>query len=162
MSTGGWIQASLGRVEKTIYLISAVLLSVAAFVVFGQAVYEFYHHLVQGSVVGGVIGLLESILLALMLVELLHTLRVSLESKGLLPEPFLIVALVAAVRRILAVSVEGAQLIETDPARFNLVLLEIGVLAGLVLILVVSIYILRKKNHGPSPDKAEAVDQPVR
>ena len=146
MEMGGLVRSSLHRVEKVIYLISAVMLSLAVFVVFGQAIYEFYHLLMEGFVAGAIIGLLENILLALMLVELLHTLMVSLESKGLLPEPFLVVALVAAVRRVLAVSVEGAKLIETDLEKFNLVLLEIGVLGGLILILVISIYILRKRN----------------
>ena len=146
--------ANLRRVEQTIYLVCAGMLSVAAFVVFGEAIYDFITHLIHGSVAEAVVGLLENILLALMLVELLHTLTVSIECKGLRPEPFLIVALVAAVRRILAISVEGAHLIETDLERFNLVMLEIGILAGLILILVVSIYIMRRIDAGPPEAKA--------
>jgi len=148
MRTGEWIHGNLRRIEKMIYLISAGMLSTAVVVVFGQAVYEFYHFLVQNLISEAVIGLLESVLLALMLVELLHTLMVSIKSEGLLPEPFLIVALVAAVRRILAISVEGSHLIDTNPDRFKLVLLEISVLTGLILILVISIHILRKKTGG--------------
>ena len=154
MSSSNVIIKNLGGVEKLIYLISAVMLSTAAFAVFGYALYEFVHHLLTLDILQAVISLLENILLALMLAELLHTLMVSIQAKGLIPEPFLIVALVAAVRRILAISVEGSHLIDTDPAKFNLVLIEIGVLAGFILILVVSIHILKiKRSASQGSDK---------
>jgi hypothetical protein len=145
--------ASLGSIEKLIYFISAVMLSAAAFVVFGQAVYQFYNHIIIGEIAQAVIRLLENILLALMMAELLHTLMVSIQAKGLIPEPFLIVALVAAVRRILAISVEGSHFIDTNMEKFSLLLIEIGVLAAFILILVISIYILRKRQ--PLTDKGK-------
>ena len=161
MEKKDFTRATLRRIEKAIYLISAVMITLAAFVVFGQAVYEFYHYLISGSVSGAIIGLLENILLALMLVELLHTLMVSIENRSLLPEPFLMVALVAGIRRILAISVEGAKLIETDPEKFCLVLIEIGVLTGMILVLVISIYLLRKR-RGSRADTQNGPDEPAR
>lgn len=151
MDSVKFFTAGLSRIENLIYLISAILLSAAAFLVFGQGLYEFYVHIAGGEISQAVISLLEDILLALMLAELLHTLKVSVESKGLVPEPFLIVALVAAVRRILAISVEGTHLLGTNSEKFRLVMVEVGVLAGFILIVVISIYFLRKKRTPGGP-----------
>lgn len=137
----------LGQIEVAIYIVASLLLSAAAFIVFGYAVVEFYNAAVHTSMITGVIKLLENLLLALMLVELLYTVIVSIETRSLMAEPFLVVGLVAAVRRILTISVEGAHLMESDLERFSWVLYEIGLLAVLILILVVSIYILRKSAH---------------
>ena len=133
--------------EVAIYIVASALLSISAFIVFGSAVVEFYETAMHSSIVAGVIKLLENLLLALMLVELLYTVIVSIETRSLLAEPFLVVGLVAAIRRILTISVEGAKLFEVDLERFKRVLYEIGLLSLLILILVISIFILRKSGH---------------
>ena len=56
-------------------------------------------------------------------------------------EPFLIVGIVAAIRRLIVVSAEAENLRGTP--QFRDVLLEIGVLAGTVLVLGATVLLLR-------------------
>lgn len=148
--------AILERVEGYIYVLAGILLSVAATVILGHAVYLFITHIMAGDFSSAVIDLLEELLLGLMAAELLYTVTVSLRTRSLSAEPFLIVGLVAAVRRILTISVEAAHLFAKDPDLFRLALYEIGLLVMAVLILVVSIYILRRARPG-LPCEGESV-----
>jgi uncharacterized membrane protein (DUF373 family) len=134
----------LEKAEGLIYVIAGVLLAVAALVIFGHAVVVFVEHIGAGEVTRGVIDLLEELLLALMAVELLYTVTVSLRTHSLSAEPFLVVGLVAAVRRILTLSVEAANLLQTDIEHFKMALYEIGLLTVAILVLVYSIYVLRR------------------
>jgi uncharacterized membrane protein (DUF373 family) len=101
--------------------------------------------------------MLGSLLLVLMLVELLHTVRVSLHAHGLLPEPFLIVGLIAAMRRVLVITAEAHPLAEIDMPRFDRAMMELGLLTLLTLVLVVSIILLRRSRR--SQDEAAGMDE---
>jgi len=46
---------------------------------------------------------LNQLLIVLMLVEILHTVRISIRAHVLVTEPFLVVALIASIRRILVI-----------------------------------------------------------
>ena len=52
---------------------------------------------------------LDQLLLVLMLVELLHTVRISVRSEALIMEPFLTVGLIASIRRVLVITMQAAQ-----------------------------------------------------
>ncbi|MCU1489466.1 MAG: hypothetical protein JWM85_871, partial [Acidimicrobiaceae bacterium] len=64
-------------------------------------VYDFLR--TGGGIIGRASGFLDQILLVLILVEIVHTVVLSLRSHRLQPEPFIIVALIAAVRKLLFV-----------------------------------------------------------
>ena len=49
---------------------------------------------------------MNELLIVLMLVEILHTVRISIRSHVLVTEPFLVVGLIAAIRRILVITLE--------------------------------------------------------
>ncbi|HYL15245.1 MAG TPA: phosphate-starvation-inducible PsiE family protein [Terriglobales bacterium] len=53
---------------------------------------------------------LDQLLVVLMLVEILHTVRISIRSHILVTEPFLIVGLIASLRRSLVITLEAATL----------------------------------------------------
>jgi hypothetical protein len=53
---------------------------------------------------------LDELLVALMLVEILHTVRISIRSPVLVTEPFLVIGLIASIRRMLVISLELATL----------------------------------------------------
>ena len=94
---------------------------------------------------GGVFPIVDKLLFVLMLVEILHTVRASISTNKLAVEPFLIVGLIACVRRILVVTLESAG-VSTDgsPAPpFDHAMIELGVLGGLTLVLIVSIFLSR-------------------
>jgi len=91
-----------------------------------------------------------------MFVEILHTVRISIRSHILvIIEPFLVVGLIASVRRILVISLEAATLTKggtwtTEGASiFRASMIELGLLGLLILILVVSITLLRRYSITP-------------
>lgn len=77
----------------------------------------------------------------LILVEILHTVRISIRSHILLAgEPFLVVGLIASIRRILIISLEMASLTREatwsgeGASIFRASMLELGLLVVLVLV----------------------------
>jgi len=99
--------------------------------------------------------MLDRILLVLMIVELLYTVKVSFREHALVPEPFLIVGLIAVTRRILVVTAQLAVLLEKpDDNLFRSAMLELGVLTVMVLALVASLWILRKRSATPVPERS--------
>ncbi len=88
--------------------------------------------------------IVDKLLFTLMLVEILHTVRQSIARDQIAVEPFLVVGLIACVRRILIVTVEIAnQAGDKGASHFNQAMIELGVLGGLVMVLIVSIYLSR-------------------
>jgi uncharacterized membrane protein (DUF373 family) len=85
---------------------------------------------------------LEFVLLILMLVELAYTVTLSLRGEVLKAEPFLIVGLIAVIRRILVITVgevgsSGSRLDSAQSAT------ELAILTGVVVAFVLSIFLLR-------------------
>jgi uncharacterized membrane protein (DUF373 family) len=102
---------------------------------------------------------LDQLLVVLMLVEILHTVRISIRSHFLVTEPFLVVGLIASIRRILVITLEAANLTKTgsfsaeDAGIFRASMIELSLLGLLILILVFSITLLRR--FAPSPKNAQ-------
>lgn len=61
-------------------------------------------------------------------------------------EPFLIVGLIAATRRILVLTAEFSTLLESGGDTFRNAMIELGLLTALVLALVGSLVMLRKRH----------------
>lgn len=99
-------------------------------------------------------------LVVLMLVEILHTVRISIHSHVLVTEPFLVVGLIASIRRMLVITLEAANLTKggiwsTEGASiFRASLIELGLLGLLIIILVFSITLLRR--YAPPPKSVES------
>jgi len=129
--------------EDVLYIIvGALLILCAAFLTF-HTVKTAFQYPEQENFIWWIIKLLDKILLMLMLLEILFTVRVSFAEHSLCAEPFLIVALIAAVRRILVLSVETAYF----PEHFQEHMIEIGILGILILIFVISITLMRNKTQ---------------
>ena len=95
--------------------------------------------------------IVDKLLFVLMLVEILHTVRQSISSDQIAVEPFLIVGLIASVRRILIVTVSVANQGSAPGATdFQHAMIELGVLGGLTLVLIVSIYLSRRSRALPT------------
>ena len=134
----------LSMVEIIIYLFIALLLIASAVLLIGSTGYSFLASMKHGDVLKNTIHVLDRLLLGLMILEILHTIRVSIKEHQLLCEPFLIVGLIASVRRILVLSVEAAYLSEMTQEVFHQAMVETGILSVLILILVGSIILIRK------------------
>ena len=140
----GRVHAWLTRAETLIYVAIAALLSLAGAVLLAWTAWRFVDDVSGAEIGGAALLMLDRLLLVLMLVELLYTVRASLETLSLVPEPFLIVGLIAAVRRILVITAEAWNLGDQDPDQFNRAMIVLGLLSGMILVIVVAVVLLRK------------------
>ena len=133
-------------VEDVVYIGIGLLLASSAAILLVSGAISLWQATTQGAPLPGVINLLDRTLLVLMLVELLYTVQVSFREHALLPEPFLIVGLIAATRRILVVTAEFSVVDKTGGAqgRFRDGMLEIALLTLMIVALVASLLMLRR------------------
>jgi len=96
-----------------------------------------------------VLELLSGLLLVFIFTELITTIRVVIARRRVVVEPFLVVGIVAAVRRLIVISAEAENLLGT--AEFRDVMLEIGVLAVTVLLLGATVLLLRIRRADEEP-----------
>jgi hypothetical protein len=140
----GQLSGYLSYGEDAIYLVTGGLLAATAIVILVSAARIFVDALRAGALMERSIEILDALLLVLMIVEVLHTIRVSILEHALLAEPFLIVALIAGVRRILILTVEAARFLPDRPEQFQRVLMEMGLLTVFFVVIVGSIVMLRR------------------
>ena len=151
----------LATVEVGILTILAFLISLTALVAIarsGKLLWDTWHQwmIITDSLV--VLRVLDQLLIVLMLVEILHTVRISIRSHTLVTEPFLVVGLIASIRRILVITLEAATLTKegkwsADGASvFHASMIELGLLGVLILVLVFSITLLRRSSAGPEEE----------
>src|SRR5438128_4005861 len=133
------------RVEDAVYAGLGTLLAAIALVLLVAVAVAFARGLVAYTLPDHAVELLDRILLILMIVELLYTVQVSFREHALVPEPFLIVGLIATVRRLLVLTAEFARFLEKGDGEFQGAMLELALLPVLSVVLVVSLVILRKR-----------------
>jgi hypothetical protein len=145
----------LGQAEVVIYSVLAVLLFVTALATIADAGKMLWQGLVHWKVAAETLLVLDQLLVVLMLVEVLHTVRISIRSHYLVTEPFLVVGLIASIRRVLVITLEAANLTKggtwsaDGPSIFRASMIELGLLGLLILILVFSITLLRRYAQAP-------------
>ena len=98
--------------------------------------------------------ILDRVLLVFIIAELLYTLRLSLARTQLILEPFLIIGLVAVVRRVLVVTAQAERIL-SEGGNLEPILWELGVLAGLVISLAVALSLARRHGDGPRELQAD-------
>jgi uncharacterized membrane protein (DUF373 family) len=150
------IAALLGYGEFLIDTVVALALIVGGTILLGVVIYDFVSGLGQGPFVVVVLELLSGLLLVFIFTELITTIRVVIARRKVVVEPFLIVGIVAAVRRLIVISAEAENLLGTP--KFRDVMLEIAILAGTVLLLGATVLLLRIKraeDDEPIPGPAE-------
>ena len=139
-------------VEDVVYIALGVLLAASAAVSLFNGAQAFWAALGGGAPMQEIVNVLDRILLVLMIIELLYTVKVSFREHALVPEPFLIVGLIAVTRRILIVTAQLAVLVEKpNEVFFRSAMLELGILTVMVVALVSSLWILRKRTATPVP-----------
>ncbi len=142
------------RIEDLVYVGLGVLLAGSALVMLGHGLFAFGQSLTAGRLPDDVVTLLDRILLILMIVEILYTVQVSFREHALVPEPFLVVGLIAAMRRILVLTAEFSKVAERGDVGFRNAMIELGILTLLTLALVASLLMLRKRAPQAVADRA--------
>ena len=125
------------KAEAAIYLFAGLLVVLGAVYVLGEALVQGVGFCRGGGGSKVAVFLLDRVLLALMMAEILYTLVRFAREGQLQVEPFLVIGLIAGVRRILVVTAEGLQKFSfslQDPG-FQAVLAELLLLSLMVLTL---------------------------
>ncbi len=138
----------LHLVEDAIYVALAVLLSACAAVVVVRAGIDLVGAVGDDSKTA-LLGVLDSLLLVFIFVELLFGVRATLEKREIVAEPFLLVGILAAIKEIVVLSVEAAEELLGKGPEFARAMVEVGLLGGLVLVLAAAVVLLRKKEEEP-------------
>ena len=137
------------KVEQVVYIAVAVLLVLALALALLGAAALLWNGAAEFAATEPVYRIIDRLLFVLMLVEILHTVHASIRTGTLLCEPFLIVGLIACIRRVLVITLETSQLNQPekwDVAKMPLFqsnMIELGVLAALIIVLVGSIKLTR-------------------
>ena len=122
----------LERTQDLVSVVVGVLLAVLAVVVLVLGVVDFFREVTTGPVETAVVNLLNRVLLVLILVEIMHTVVLSLRAHHLVTQPLLAVGLVAVIRKILFV-LSSEEPVST--AELALLIAMIGVfVAALILV----------------------------
>jgi hypothetical protein len=142
------------RVEDVVYVGLGVLLATGAVLLLVNAGVALGRQVASDAMPAPIIELLDRVLLVVMLIELLYTVQVSFREHALVPEPFLIVGLIAATRRILVLTAEFAKLAQEGGTAFLHAMLELGLLTAMVLVFVAALVLLRRRSPLASADRA--------
>jgi uncharacterized membrane protein (DUF373 family) len=143
------------KAELAIYGILAILLTVTAVAALADGAMSLWSGIRTLSIAAKAFEVLDRLLFVLMVVEILHTVSISIRSHILVTEPFLVVGLIASIRRILVITLEASSLAKggvwAGPSEsiFRASMIELGLLGLLILILVFSITLLRRSSPGP-------------
>ena len=140
-----WIARAFTAVEDVVYIGLGLLLAGSALTLLVTGFIDFVHNALAGSLPKAIVALLSKILLILLIVELLYTVQVSFREHALLPEPFLLIGLISAIRRVLVVTAEFGELAERSEAVFQHFIIELVVLTALIVALAVALLLLRNR-----------------
>ena len=147
MRSRNW-ESSAARVldaaESVLLLLIGIALVLVAVMLLYSSLYQMTSAIRRGpaELQTNSVGILNTALLVMMILEIVYTVAVSLQSHTLEAEPFLIVGVIAAIRRILLITAIAIEH-ESHPEQFYNILVELGLLAGTIVALCVAIWILR-------------------
>ena len=156
---------ALAQVEMVLYAALGLILSLAALFALFSAGQALWHGLSAEASSKTVVEVIDRLLVVLVLVEILHTVRISIRSHTLVTEPFLVVGLIASIRRMLVITLDAANLTSAanwandGQAKLRASMAELALLGGTVIVLVVSIYILRKSGSPHEEEGAERAEE---
>jgi uncharacterized membrane protein (DUF373 family) len=141
-------------VEDIVYIGLGLLLAASALTLLGHTALTFSRDLVHATLPGAIVSLLDRLLLVLVIVELLYTIQVSFREHALVPEPFLIIGLIAATRRVLVLTAEFTGGQQPEESAFRVTMIELGVLTAMIVALVASLLMLRRRDPSATAPRA--------
>ena len=142
-----WIARGFTIVEDVVYVGLGLLLAATAIALLVAGAVGLVSGLAAAPLSASVVGLLDRILLILLVVELLYTVQVSFREHALVPEPFLLVGLIAGIRRVLVLTAEFGEMKGRTEDDFRHLVIELGVLTLLVIAFTASLVILRRSGQ---------------
>jgi uncharacterized membrane protein (DUF373 family) len=135
-------------IEHGVYAAIGILLSIVGIVALIHVGIDVATDVLAWSENGRIFHTVDQLLFVLMLAEILHTVRVSIRSGSLNAEPFLVVGLIASIRRVLVITLASSNAQQQEGGDhamlFRTSMIELCVLALLIMTMVISIFLIRK------------------
>jgi uncharacterized membrane protein (DUF373 family) len=150
--TPPWLLAVLTVIEDLVYLaVALVLVGIAV-----ASLWETVDTVVNSgeSFAVTVTNAVNGVLFVVIVLEIFRTLLAHLEGGGFQLRPFLIIGIISAVRHVLLVGAQSVS--EGSNRQFNHAQIELGVNAGVALILVIALVLLHRS--GTTSDIVEDGD----
>ena len=134
----------LGTAESVVLCFIGVALVLVAVLLLYSSMYDLSEAVRggPGAIEHKAIEILNTVLLVMMTMEIVYTVSISLKSHTLDAEPFLIIGVIAGIRRTLVITATSTDQ-EANPQQFHNMLVELGLLAATVLALAAAIWIFR-------------------
>jgi uncharacterized membrane protein (DUF373 family) len=127
----------------------SLLLVIAGAVLLWSALSDFFSDLSRGrDPLTILLAVLDKGLILFIIAELLHTVRVTIQERTLVAEPFLIVGLIAGIRRILILTAQTTQ----SDFKAGSQGVELVLLILLVLVMTGAVILYRRFYAGGEPD----------
>ena len=143
--------AGLELVEDLIYAVIAIFLIGSGALLLVGAGIDISRSFNVNNIHPLVVHVLDETLLVFVVVELLHTVRVTLRDHALAAEPFLIVGLIAGVRRILILTA-SSDTVHSGPD-FVVYWVQLLLLIVLVVAMVVALFIWHRMPSEADPGR---------
>ena len=144
-----WSADAIHLIEHAVYVAIGAMLVLALLLALAGSARVLWDGLADWSGTAATFNIIDRLLFVLMMVEILHTVHASIRTGTLVCEPFLIVGLIACIRRVLVITLETSQVTKPehwkseDLPLFHASMIELGVLALLIAVLVGSIRLTR-------------------
>jgi uncharacterized membrane protein (DUF373 family) len=146
----------LSRSERIIYYGAGFALILTVGMIFASAAISAVEA-IGAEPLEEALTVLDRVLLIFIFVESLNTIGIVVRERQIVAEPFLLIGLIAVVRRILLVTAEAEQTIGTE--KFLNLVLELGVLTGLVIALSGALYFTRRAER-PHNTEGQGINVP--
>ena len=144
----GWADQPITLVEDLIYALVALLLTAGALVVLVNGGYKLVTKMSDG-VDKAVEETLDALLLVFILVELISAVRETMRQRKLIAEPFLLVGMIAAIKEIVLNVITVKEQLGKPGDKLEDTMLTVGVLGGVLLVLGITTFMLRRKEREP-------------
>ena len=127
------------------YVTTGLSLLLLGMLIFAYSWYSFVLGVQQVGLLVAGLKLLNDLLLVIILLELYRTVIRFLQTGILALEPYLSVGIIACTRRVLTASAELSHQPEITDLLFNRYLLDVGLNVTVIMVLIVAVFVLRKR-----------------
>ena len=142
----GPVNTVIDWAEKVLYVAVAVLLVAMSAFVIVQSFRDLFQLNQAKSLTTDLAVVLNDILFAIIILELLSTVVAHLRKGGFQVKAFLYIGIISSVRRILVLGAQLSAGSKLPEATFHNGIIELGVDAGVVLVLAIALMIVRSRN----------------
>ena len=128
------------------YITAGLSLLILGMLIFAHSWYVFMVVAFnKGALLVAGLKLLNDLLLVIILLELFRTVVRFLQTEILELEPYLAVGIIACTRRVLTASAELSHLPEVTSDQFYRYLMDVGVNVGVIMVLIIAVFLIRKR-----------------